>query len=60
MPADVFTMLKWRLPPMFILLVVLVKQSSILTTPGGLDFCELFAGAAEVSKALARVFTDLH
>ena len=55
MPVDVLTMLRWRLPPMLITLVLVLKLGTDDIRPSSLDFCELFAGGAEASGALRRV-----
>lgn len=55
MPVDLLTMLRWRLPPMLITLVLVLKLGTDDIRPSSLDFCELFAGGAEASGALRRV-----
>ena len=45
------TMLSWNVPPAFIYIVLLVKMGMDYT-PDSLDFCEVFAGQAEISKAM--------
>ena len=52
--ADVRTLIRWGIPPCFIMIVVLLKFSA-MTRPSSLEFAEIFAGAVEVSKALKMV-----
>lgn len=53
MPVDVAAMLRWRVPPIMILLVLLLKLSG-QSVVDALHFCEVFAGGAEISQALRR------
>ena len=51
---DVKTMLSWRLPPTFIFVVLLLKTSQPLLRDT-LDFMEMFAGEAAITRALREV-----
>lgn len=52
MPS-VADMLRWKLPPILIMIVVLLQVGTPDTTSGPqLDFAEIFAGVAEISKSM--------
>lgn len=57
--VSVADLLRWKAPPALIMVVLLLQFTRPLQQPSqigpGLDFCEIFAGQAEVSQALRRV-----
>ena len=54
--ASVADMLKWKCPPIFIMAVLLLRFGTPDSTrPDSLDFVEIFAGRAELSKSLRQV-----
>lgn len=53
MSATVREMLQWKLPPVFIMLVLILKLSDPQGDPT-LDFIELFAGCAQVSEQFRK------
>ena len=54
--ASVADMLKWKCPPIFIMAVLLLRFGTPDSTrPDSLDFVEIFAGQAELSKSLRQV-----
>ena len=52
--ASVSEMLRWRLPPILIAIVLILQFLRAGQPRRLLDFAEIFAGQAEVSKALRR------
>ena len=54
--VSVAHMLKWKCPPIFIMIILLLRFGTPnSTTPETLDFVEIFAGKAELSKSLREV-----
>lgn len=54
--VSVASMLRWNLPPILIMLILLLRFGTPESVvPDSLDFTEVFAGAAEISKSLRRV-----
>ena len=53
--VSVADMLRWKLPPILIMCVLLLRFGTPDYTPDTLDFVEVFCGKAEISKALRRV-----
>ena len=55
MPS-VADMLRWKLPSILIMIVVVLQVATPDTTSGpALDFAEIFAGVAKISKSLRNV-----
>lgn len=53
--VSVADMLRWKLPPILIMCVLLLRFGAPNCTPNTLDFVEVFCGQAEISKALRQV-----